>query len=191
MQYRRQCWSILACSKSLSQKWCPISAAPTINWLVTVELYQMSVLLVAYQKSGHRMLPAAWIQADPRCLQSRQTYFSTGYTRHTWRQWLYRNARIYLRKFDGMTIDEHLAVINLVKDMMLVDPADLLPCHCSLLFLKWARVVVLTASCGYQDALGHHHLPRPSGPSAIAPNHLHIYNWPLSITNDTGRTLGF
>ena len=28
-----------------------------------------------------------------------------------------------------MTADEHHTIIDLVKDMMLVDPADLLPCH--------------------------------------------------------------
>lgn len=32
-----------------------------------------------------------------------------------------------------MKKDEHLAIIDLVKDMMLVDPADLLPCHRELL----------------------------------------------------------
>jgi hypothetical protein len=58
----------------------------------------------------------------------------------THRQWLYRNARIYLRKLDGMTNDEHLEVIDLVKDMMLVDPADLLPCHRSLLRIDFEQL---------------------------------------------------
>lgn len=55
----------------------------------------------------------------------------------THRQWLYRNARIHLRKLEGMTTSEHLAVIDLVKDMMLVDPSDLLPQHRRLLELDY------------------------------------------------------
>ena len=47
----------------------------------------------------------------------------------THRQWLYRNARIYIKKLDGMTSDQHHTIFDLVMDMMLVDPADLLPCH--------------------------------------------------------------
>jgi hypothetical protein len=39
-----------------------------------------------------------------------------------------------------MTKDEHMAVIDLVKDMMLVDPADLLPCHRSLLQVDFQRL---------------------------------------------------
>ena len=46
----------------------------------------------------------------------------------THRQWLlYRNARIHLRKVEGLTAAEHEDVIELVKDMVMVDPADLLP----------------------------------------------------------------
>ena len=47
----------------------------------------------------------------------------------THRQWLYRNAKIHIRKLDGMTASEHHTVIELVKDMLLVDPTDLLPRH--------------------------------------------------------------
>jgi hypothetical protein len=38
-----------------------------------------------------------------------------------------------------MMADEHHTIIDLVKDMMLVDPADLLPCHRGLLQVdfKW------------------------------------------------------
>jgi hypothetical protein len=39
-----------------------------------------------------------------------------------------------------MTADEHLAVIDLVKDMMLIDPADLLPCHHSLLQIDFQKL---------------------------------------------------
>ena len=51
----------------------------------------------------------------------------------THRQWLYRNARIHLRKAEGLTSSEHEDILSLVKDMMLVDPADLLPRHRQLL----------------------------------------------------------
>jgi hypothetical protein len=39
-----------------------------------------------------------------------------------------------------MTSAEHLTIIELVKDMMLVDPADLLPCHRSLLQVDFRRL---------------------------------------------------
>jgi hypothetical protein len=39
-----------------------------------------------------------------------------------------------------MTSDEHLTIIDLVKDMMLVDPADLLPCCRSLLQVDFRRL---------------------------------------------------
>jgi hypothetical protein len=58
----------------------------------------------------------------------------------THRQWLYRNARIHFRKIDGMTKDEHMTIIDLVKDMMLVDPANLLPRHRSLLQVDFQRL---------------------------------------------------
>ena len=41
--------------------------------------------------------------------------------------------RPHSHSVDGMTSEEHLTIIKLVKDMMLVDPADLLHCHRSLL----------------------------------------------------------
>jgi hypothetical protein len=45
----------------------------------------------------------------------------------THRQWLYWNARLYIRKVEGMPPSEHAHILDLVKDMMLVDPMDLLP----------------------------------------------------------------
>eukprot|EP00956_Cyclotella_meneghiniana_P023589 scaffold46165_cov127-Cyclotella_meneghiniana.AAC.2 len=51
----------------------------------------------------------------------------------THRQWLYCNARIHLLKAEGLTSSEHEDIFNLVKDIMLVDPADLLPRHRHLL----------------------------------------------------------
>ena len=57
----------------------------------------------------------------------------------THRQWVYRNAKIHLRKTEGMTKDEHIKVMEEVKEMMLTDPQLLLPQHQHLLeedFLK-------------------------------------------------------
>ena len=51
----------------------------------------------------------------------------------THRQWLYRNAKIHLRKLEGKTASEHNAVIAEVRQMMLIDPEELLPQHRSLL----------------------------------------------------------
>jgi len=45
----------------------------------------------------------------------------------THRQWLYWNARLYIRTVKGMSPSEHVHIIDLVKDMMLVDPMDLFP----------------------------------------------------------------
>jgi hypothetical protein len=39
-----------------------------------------------------------------------------------------------------MTADEHHTIIDLVKDMMLVDPANLLPCHRGLLQVDFERL---------------------------------------------------
>ena len=39
-----------------------------------------------------------------------------------------------------MTADEHLEIIDLVKDMMLVDPSDLLPCHRDILRIDFQRL---------------------------------------------------
>ena len=52
----------------------------------------------------------------------------------THRQWLYRNAKIHIRKLEGKTEREHVDIIEEVRDMMLVDPdEELLPCHRHLL----------------------------------------------------------
>jgi hypothetical protein len=58
----------------------------------------------------------------------------------THRQWLYRNARIHLRKVEGLTTADHLEVFLLVKKMMLVDPSDLLPQHRRLLELDFQQL---------------------------------------------------
>lgn len=58
----------------------------------------------------------------------------------THRQWLYRNARIHLRAVEGKTEQEHLQVIRAVRNMMLVDPATLLPEHRKLLELDFLRL---------------------------------------------------
>ena len=48
-------------------------------------------------------------------------------------QWLYHNAKIHLRKLVGKTASEHKTVILEVRQMMLVNPEELLPQHCVLL----------------------------------------------------------
>ena len=58
----------------------------------------------------------------------------------THRQWLYRNARIHLRTVEGKTEKEHLQIIDEVRDMMLVDPATLLPEHRKLLELDFLKL---------------------------------------------------
>eukprot|EP00956_Cyclotella_meneghiniana_P012179 scaffold17280_cov48-Cyclotella_meneghiniana.AAC.3 len=59
----------------------------------------------------------------------------------THRQWLYRNARIHLRKVEVLTsTSEHADIFKLVKDMMLVDPSDLLPRHRQLLEQDYAEL---------------------------------------------------
>lgn len=56
------------------------------------------------------------------------------------RQWLYLNAHIHLQKLDGMTMDENMAVIDLIKHIMLVNPSNLLPCHSSLLKVDFQQL---------------------------------------------------
>jgi hypothetical protein len=51
----------------------------------------------------------------------------------THRQWSYRNARVHLKKAEGRTTQEHEVVMNEVRQMMLVDPSELLPEHRALL----------------------------------------------------------
>jgi hypothetical protein len=58
----------------------------------------------------------------------------------THRQWIYRNARIHLRKLEGKTEREHTRIMEDVRDMMLVDPSDLLPCHRHLLQQDYVRL---------------------------------------------------
>jgi hypothetical protein len=90
--------------------------------------------LVDYQKLSLRQCDSFW---KIRTWSSNCVQYLLNITH---RQWLYRNARIYLKKLDGMTTAEHLEVIDLVKDMMLVDPADLLPCHRSLLRVDFQQL---------------------------------------------------
>jgi hypothetical protein len=90
--------------------------------------------LVDYQKLSLRLCESFW---KIRTWSSNCVQYLLNITH---RQWLYRNARLYLRKLDGMTTEEHLEVIDLVKDMMLVDPADLLPCHRSLLRVDFEQL---------------------------------------------------
>lgn len=47
----------------------------------------------------------------------------------THRQWLYHNIKVKIRKVEGKTTAEHSQVLDKVKQMMLIDPSDLLLCH--------------------------------------------------------------
>ena len=47
----------------------------------------------------------------------------------THRQWFYCNARIHLCKLEGKPEWEHTLLIEEVRNIMLVDSSDLLPCH--------------------------------------------------------------
>ena len=56
------------------------------------------------------------------------------------RQWSYRNATIHLKKAEGRTKEEHIAVIKEVKQAMLLDPVELLPQHQRLLEVDFGRL---------------------------------------------------
>ena len=58
----------------------------------------------------------------------------------THRQWTYRNAKLHLKKLDGRTEWEHCRIIQEVREMMLVDPEDMLPCHHNLLHMDFERL---------------------------------------------------
>lgn len=87
-------------------------------------------------------VPISLIELQNTYLQKNKSWWkiktwSSHFIQHllniTHRQWCYRNAKIHLRKVEGLTATEHEDVIELVKDMVLIDPADLLPQHRSLL----------------------------------------------------------
>ena len=58
----------------------------------------------------------------------------------THRQWSYRNAKVHLKKAEGRTAQEHEAVMGEVRQMMLVDPSELLPEHRALLHTDYERL---------------------------------------------------
>ena len=47
----------------------------------------------------------------------------------THKQWLIRNLHAYYEKLEGLTNEQHLLIFQKVEELMLTDPADLLPCH--------------------------------------------------------------
>ena len=51
----------------------------------------------------------------------------------THRQWLYRNARIYIRVAEGLTLPAHDQIMTKVSTLMGTDPTELLPRHRHLL----------------------------------------------------------
>ena len=73
-------------------------------------------------------------------LQTWSKFFLRHLINITHRQWLYRNARIHIRKLEGKTEREHTRIMEEVRDMMLVDPSDLLPCHRHLLRQDYERL---------------------------------------------------
>ena len=66
-------------------------------------------------------------------------YYSTeeGWGRHlvkslmiaTHKQWLFRNAHVHFRKLEGLTAKQHEEVFELVEELMLTDPEELLAKH--------------------------------------------------------------
>ena len=58
----------------------------------------------------------------------------------THRQWSYRNAKVHLKKVEGRTEQEHEKIMQEVRQMMLVDPSELLPEHRALLHMDFLRL---------------------------------------------------
>jgi hypothetical protein len=58
----------------------------------------------------------------------------------THRQWSYRNAKVHLKKVEGRTEQEHDKIMQEVRQMMLVDPSELLPEHRALLHTDFLRL---------------------------------------------------
>ena len=53
------------------------------------------------------------------------------------RQWLYRNARVHLKKVEGRSLEDHEKVRDATREMLDVQPDDLLPCHQHLLKIDY------------------------------------------------------
>ena len=45
----------------------------------------------------------------------------------THKQWLFRNLHVHYKKLEGLTEEQHLLIFQKVEELMLADPADLLP----------------------------------------------------------------
>ena len=58
----------------------------------------------------------------------------------THRQCSYRNAKVHLKKVEGRTEREHKQIMQEVRQMMLVDPSELLPEHRTLLRTDFLRL---------------------------------------------------
>jgi hypothetical protein len=58
----------------------------------------------------------------------------------THQQWLYRNARIHIKKVEGKTSGEHRDIMRQVQNMLHHDPDDLLPQHQHLLHLDFTNL---------------------------------------------------
>ena len=44
-------------------------------------------------------------------------------------QWIYRNARVLMKRLEGKTEEEHRAIMEEVRSMMNGEPTELLPQH--------------------------------------------------------------
>ena len=51
----------------------------------------------------------------------------------THKQWLFRNSYVHCTKLDGLTVQQHEDIFACVKELLLIDPTDLLPRHQHLL----------------------------------------------------------
>ena len=58
----------------------------------------------------------------------------------THKQWLFRNTHVHYKKLDGLTAQQHENLFQRVKDLMLIDPADLLDKHRYLLEVDFGEL---------------------------------------------------
>jgi hypothetical protein len=56
------------------------------------------------------------------------------------KQWVYRNACIHLKSVEGRTTADHRVILEEVRNMMGVDPSNLLSCHRHLLEQDWEQM---------------------------------------------------
>eukprot|EP00956_Cyclotella_meneghiniana_P019227 scaffold32771_cov65-Cyclotella_meneghiniana.AAC.4 len=147
--------------------------------------------LVDYQKLSLRQSDSFW---KIRTWSSNCVQYLLNITH---RQWLYRNARIYLKKLDGMTTEEHLEVIDLVKGIprTYYRVTDL---YFGLILSNWAKGAALIANSGllkctlpFWPLKLHQLYYRQMTTAKPTLNPRHTHNWRLATMNDIGNGLGF